>query len=127
MLKEVRNNRSVLIVEDQMIIALMLEKMVMSMGHTVVGKVTSGEAAVEAVKEHDPDLILMDIRLQGKMDGVEAMKKINEQIRKPVIFVTGNSDEAQRQRVKEIDHLDFLVKPVSYNDLTKSMNKAKAS
>lgn len=107
-----------------MIIALMLERMVKRLGHNVVGKVSSGEKAIQAVKEHDPDLILMDIRLDGQMDGVDAMREINAQVPKPVIFVTGNSDEAQRKRVNEIDHLDFLIKPVSYNDLTKSMDKA---
>ncbi|MDX1637826.1 MAG: response regulator [Balneolaceae bacterium] len=116
--------RKILIVEDEMIIALMLEQMVIRQGHVVVDKVSSGEAAVEAACKYNPDLILMDIRLEGKLDGIEAMQSINARQPTPVIFVTGNSDEVRKTRIKEIEYLDFLTKPVSYRELSRSLDLA---
>ncbi|MFH5833704.1 response regulator [Halalkalibaculum sp. DA3122] len=116
--------RNILIVEDEMIIALMLEKMVLKNGHNVVAKVTTGEAAVEATKRHKPDLILMDIRLDGQIDGIDAMQAINSENPTPVIFVTGNSDEIYKNRIKRVKYLDFLTKPVSYQELSRSLDMA---
>ncbi len=107
-----------------MIIALMIEKMLINLGHTVIDKVTTGEAAIEVAEKSNPDIILMDIRLQGELDGIEAMKKIREHSEVPVIFITGNSDESYRRRVEETDPLDFLTKPISLNDLSRSFSKA---
>lgn len=107
-----------------MIIALMIEKMIINLGHTVIDKVTTGEAAIEVAEKSKPDIILMDIRLQGELDGIEAMEKIREHSEVPVIFITGNSDESYRRRVEETDPLDFLTKPISLNDLSRSFSKA---
>lgn len=119
-----KSAKGVLIVEDEMIIALMIEKMIQSLGHEVIDKVTSGEEAVKAAKNHDPDLILMDIRLQGEMDGIDAMSEIREYSDIPVIFITGNSDETYRKRVQDSNPLDFLTKPITLNDLSRSFSKA---
>ena len=116
--------KNILIVEDEMVISLVLERMVVRQGHNVLAKVASGEEAVEAVKKYKPDVILMDIRLDGQLDGIEAMQTINSENPTPVIFVTGNSDEANRNRANQVDHLDFLTKPVNYNDLCKSLDVA---
>lgn len=116
--------QKVLIVEDEMIIALMIEKMIINLGHTVIDKVTTGEAAIEVAGKSSPDIILMDIRLQGELDGIEAMEKIREHSEVPVIFITGNSDESYRKRVEKTDPLDFLTKPISLNDLSRSFSRA---
>ncbi len=116
--------RNILIVEDEMVISLVLERMVVRQGHNVIAKVASGEEAVEATKKYKPDLILMDIRLDGQLDGIEAMKAINNEIPTPVIFVTGNSDEANKTRAEQVEHLDFLTKPVSYHELSRSVDMA---
>lgn len=63
--------KRVLIVEDDMIISLVIENMVKELGHEVVGKATSGDEAIRLATEHVPDLVLMDIRLKGDMDGIE--------------------------------------------------------
>lgn len=102
----------------------MIERMVQNLGHTVLAKVTTGEAAVEAAKEHQPDIILMDIRLRGEMDGIEAMSIIRRTANIPVIFITGNSDENYRKRVEEVDPLDFLTKPITQGDLSRSFSCA---
>lgn len=116
--------QKVLIVEDEMIIALMIEKMIINLGHTVIDKVTTGEAAIEVAEKSKPDIILMDIRLQGELDGIEAMERIREHSEVPVIFITGNSDESYRKRVEKTDPLDFLTKPISLNDLSRSFSRA---
>ena len=118
------SSKGVLIVEDELIIALMIERMVQNLGHKVLAKVTSGEAAIEAAKEHRPDVILMDIRLQGEMDGIDAMSVIRRTSNIPVIFITGNSDENYRKRVQEADPLGFLTKPITQGDLSRSFSCA---
>lgn len=118
------SSKSILIVEDELIIALMIEQMVQNLGHTVLAKVTTGEAAVEAAREHNPDIILMDIRLQGEMDGIEAISEIRRTAHIPVIYISGNSDESYRKRVEESEPLDFLTKPITLRDLSRSFSHA---
>lgn len=96
--------------------------MIERLGHTVVDKVATGQDAIKAARIYKPDLILMDIRLQGEMDGIQAMKKIRKEENIPVIFITGNSDEIYKERIEKTEHLDFLTKPVTYSDLNKSVN-----
>lgn len=116
--------KRVLIVEDEMILSLLIEKMVQSLGHKVIGKVTTGEEAVELAAEYKPDLILMDIRLQGEMDGIEAMTKIKKRANIPVIYITGNTDKMYRNKINESDYLAFLTKPISINELSRSFGLA---
>lgn len=117
-------SKKVLIVEDEMIIALMLEQMVKNLGHEVVGKVMSGEEAIESALSLKPNLILMDIRLKGEIDGIQAMSEIRQIIDIPVIFISGNTDSLYTERIKESDYLGFLTKPISQNDLSRSFNFA---
>lgn len=114
--------KKVLIVEDEMIIALMIEKMIEQLGYRVLGKVTSGEEAIEFANRLKPDLILMDIRLQGKMDGIEAIHYIKEKVQTKVIYISGNTDNLYKQRVKETDCLGFLTKPITINELSQAIN-----
>lgn len=116
--------KKILIVEDEMIISLMLEQMVTQMGHEVLAKATSGEKAIEHALELQPDIILMDIRLQGKMDGIQAISEIQKKINVSVIYITGNTDQMYRTRIQETEYLDFLVKPVTRNQLSHSLDMA---
>lgn len=111
-------SKKVLIVEDEMIIALMLEQMVVKMGHEVVDKVSTGESAIEKALCYRPDVILMDIRLQGEIDGIEAIAVIQKRLDIPVIYITGNTDQMYKQRIKQTDYLDFLVKPITQYKLS---------
>src|SRR5699024_4304325 len=116
--------KKVLIVEDEMIIALTLEQMIQNMGHSVISKAASGKEAVEKTIQLKPDLILMAIRLKGQMDGIEAIEKIQMQLEMPVIYVTGNNDAVYQRRIKATRYIDFITKPVSQNRLLKSLKKA---
>ncbi|WP_440999221.1 response regulator [Fodinibius sp. SL11] len=116
--------KKVLIVEDEMIIAMLIERMVTNMGHQVIDKVSSGEDAINKALEHSPDLILMDIRLKGEIDGIDAMCKIQEKMKIPVIYISGNSDLAHLEKIEMTDYIDFLSKPITQSDLSKSFNVA---
>ncbi len=116
--------KNVLIVEDEMIIALTIEQMIKNMGHNVAAKVASGKQAVQQAFQLQPDIILMDIRLKGKMDGIEAMEQIQTEANIPVIYVTGNNDAMYIERIKGTDYIDFIVKPITQHQLLQSFKKA---
>ncbi|MTI86671.1 MAG: response regulator [Balneolaceae bacterium] len=114
----------VLIVEDDKVLSLLLTKMVERLGLEVLAISSKGHDAVQKTKNLSPDLILMDIMLEDNLDGIEAMKQIRENnIESPVIFITGNSDPYNRERAESTDFVDYLIKPVSYEELTQSINK----
>jgi len=112
---------NVLIVEDDRVLSLMLQKMVIQMGYKVVDCVTTGEEAVEITFNDSVDLILMDIMLEGEIDGIEAMHQIREKSDVSVIYVTGNSDPLTIKRARETDFKDFLIKPVNFESLEHSI------
>lgn len=110
--------KRVLIVEDDLIISLTTEKMVEKLGCQVVACVTSGEEAIKAAEENRPDVILMDIRLNGSMDGIEATQKIlSNQYSTRVIYVTGNTDNAYKERAETTGYDAYLIKPLRMEDL----------
>jgi CheY-like chemotaxis protein len=104
---------SILIVEDDFFQASVLEILLTSLNYTVIGKLKTGEEAVEFVSENNPDLIIMDISLDGKIDGISAAKIIQENRLIPLIYLTGNSDEVHINRAQETEHLAYLSKPIS--------------
>lgn len=116
--------KKVLIVEDEMIIAMLIERMVINLGHEVLNKVSTGQDAIDAALDQQPDLILMDIRLKGEIDGIEAMRKIQDKISIPVIYISGNSDIAHKKKIENTNYLDFLSKPITQSDLSKSFDVA---
>ncbi|WP_346267208.1 response regulator [Halalkalibaculum roseum] len=116
--------KKVLIVEDDMIIAMVLERMIVKLNYTVLDKVITGEEAVSSATQHKPDLILMDIQLKDGTDGITAMERIRENSNVPVIYITGNSDQYYKNRAKATDFVDYLVKPIQMSDLEESISKA---
>jgi CheY-like chemotaxis protein len=113
-------NKRILIVEDEMIIALMLEQMVAQMQCEVVGKVSSGEEAVVQALSARPDIILMDINLEGEIDGIEAASIIQRRSSIPIIYITGNTDFMYKERLQQTDYVDFLAKPITKDQLSDS-------
>lgn len=113
-------SKKVLIVEDELIISLLIEKMVENLGHEVVDKVSSGEEAITAAQRYNPDIILMDIRLKGEIDGIEAMSKIRQEKEIPVIYISGNTDKLYQEKVDPSEYIEFLSKPISLSELSRS-------
>lgn len=108
---------SILIVEDESIIAFDLQNQLNSLGYEVIGSVTSGQAAIEAAEEKQPDLVLMDIMLTGAMDGVEAADEIHRIVKCPVVFLTAYSDDDTLGRAQMTSPFGYLVKPFKREDL----------
>ena len=86
----------ILIVEDELLIAEDLKHKLHRLGHTVVGLAMTGEAAVQIVREEQPDLVLRDVRLRGKRTGLEAAQRIHEAQAVPVVFVTAHAKTVAR-------------------------------
>lgn len=111
-------NIKILIVEDEAILA-MNYKIGLEKAHFIVtGIAFSGEDALRQAEETRPDLVLMDIKLRGPMDGIDAALKIREAMDPKVIFLTGNSDEDTRKRAMEISPLRYIEKPVKTDILS---------
>ncbi len=102
---------SILIVEDDMIIAANLSLQLSKLGYDVTGIVSRGEDAVNYVRENHPDIILMDIHLKGQLNGIETAKEIQRLSDIPMIYLTANSDEATFQKAKETRPYAFISKP----------------
>ncbi|SMO93278.1 response regulator [Fodinibius sediminis] len=115
-------SKKVLIVEDDMIISMLLERMVNKIGFGVVEKSTTGQKAISLAQEHEPDIILMDIQLKDDIDGITAMQEIRKSSDVPVIYITGNSDQSYKERAQETNYIDYLIKPIEMDDLKKSIH-----
>ncbi len=102
---------SILIVEDEAIVAEDLSRKLSSLGYEVTGVTPSGEESVVLTRGRRPDLVLMDIRLKGKMDGVEAAQVIRRECDIPVIYLTAHSDAATLQRAKVTEPFGYILKP----------------
>lgn len=107
----------ILIVEDDIMLARHVKLLLERTGYTVVSIQTDGDSAVEACRLYNPDVILMDIALAGKADGIETAAAISAQYDIPVIFLTSSTDHQILQRASSIGAYGFLVKPCQEHDL----------
>lgn len=109
--------QKILIVEDEGVVALDLKLNLQSLGYAVVGVVASAEKAIELAAQERPNLILMDVRLQGPMDGIEAAAAIRRLHDVPVIFLTSHSDTGTVQRAARTAAYGYLTKPYQIKEL----------
>jgi CheY-like chemotaxis protein len=107
----------ILIVEDEAIIALNLRRRLMRLGYIIVATTMSGEEAVRQAEALRPDVVLMDIRLSGQMDGIEAATQIHERFRIPVIFMSAYPNEPLLERIHRFEPVRYLSKPFSDLDV----------
>ncbi|WP_242040417.1 ATP-binding response regulator [Anabaena subtropica] len=107
----------VLIVEDEYILAMNLQESLESLGYTVVDIADSAELAIEKATELRPNLILMDIRLRGEQDGIQAAEQIWNDLQIPVIYVTGHSDKSTVERATLTFPFGYILKPVREQEL----------
>ena len=109
--------KSILIVEDEALVAKDVQNRLISQGYGIAGWATSGEGAIAEAEESSPDLVLMDIHLKGSVDGIEAAEQIREKHEIPVVFVTSLADDDTLERAKVADPFGFILKPFSERDL----------
>lgn len=105
------NSTSIFIVEDEKIVALDIAASLKSLGYNVIGMASSGPEAIEKVKSKVPDIILMDIRLKGEMDGISATEIIRSEFDVPVIYLTAYADDNTLHRAKHTEPYGYLLKP----------------
>ncbi len=106
----------VLLVDDDPTFLLYLKQMMKSLGHEVVGTAGSGAEALSALDLH-PDLILMDVSLDGEWDGIETVKHILERRDVPVVYISGREDEETLERARETAPITYILKPVDRRSL----------
>jgi CheY-like chemotaxis protein len=114
----------ILLVEDENVINMAMQDRVERMGHTVCGIAATGQQAIEQAGSKQPDVIIMDITLKGKMDGIEAAGRIREQFGIPVIYLTAYGDEETRKRAGETNPVAYLVKTFEDVALKSAIEKA---
>lgn len=115
--KQSAANRQILLVEDEGIVATDIEYSLTYLGYRVAAIARSGEQAIEQAERLRPDLVLMDIRLDGQIDGVEAARHIGSQFDIPVVFLSGSADNNTLDRVKMAEPLGYIIKPYREADL----------
>ncbi|MEH1871028.1 two-component system response regulator [Nostoc sp.] len=108
---------NILIVEDEMIVAMDIQSRLRKFGYTVLGLADSGEEAIKKAADNSIDLVLMDIHLKGKMDGVEAAEIIYNIFKIPVIYLTANADESTLNRAKNTEPFGYILKPFKEKEL----------
>jgi signal transduction histidine kinase len=114
----------ILVVEDESIVAKDIQNTLIDLDYEVVGIASTSEKAVALALEKKPDLILMDIMLNGQTDGIETSKIIHEKIKIPIVFLTAYSDGNTLNKAKEIDPSGYIIKPFHGRDLYTSIEMA---
>ncbi len=107
----------ILIVEDEIIPAKDIQTCLRNLGYTVSGITSSGEEAIQKASEVCPDIVLMDIKLKGDMDGIEAARQIKDSFNIPVVYLTAHADDATLERAKITEPYGYILKPFEERDM----------
>lgn len=116
----------ILIVEDEALIAANLEEILEAAGYRVADSCASGREALESVKRDRPDLVLMDIKLEGERDGIQTAMEIRRRYRIPVVFLTAFAFGSLLERARKAEPYGYLIKPVKEKDLLVTLEMAIA-
>ena len=112
----------IMVVEDDPIIAELIGWRVRELGYSVCKTVGTGEEAVDYCRQSPPDLVLMDITLKGKIDGIEAGMRIKQQLKIPLIFLTAHVEEKFLEQAKKVQPDGFIHKPFTDDDIRIALN-----
>ena len=116
--------RRILIVEDEPIVAINLHEQLEDLGYQPVGPAASGEAAITLAGELRPDLVLMDIQLEGDLDGIAAAREIRKRFQIPSLIVSAFSEDATLERAKLAEPLGYILKPIKGRELKANIEMA---
>jgi PAS domain S-box-containing protein len=120
----ITTNGHVLIVEDESVNAAVIEHQLKKLGYSIAGIAPSGEEALALAQRTKPDVVLMDIQLEGQMDGVEVAIAIRKEMGIPVVFLTGNSDEQTIHRARMTEAFGYLHKPIQEREVHSALQLA---
>lgn len=109
--------KTILIVEDEALAAFLLKTKLAKWGFAVAGMAADGQTAVDMAERTHPDIVLMDIHLNGPMDGIDAARHIQHAGPIQIIFLTGYNNHGYRERAMELHPLAYLNKPVDMKEL----------
>jgi CheY-like chemotaxis protein len=109
--------RKILIVEDEFILYWSLREIFERRGYEVCDIITTGKGAITIAEKEKPDVIIMDINLDGKMNGIEAGIKIKTRFGIPIIYLTGYSENELMEKSKEANPIGYLIKPIDVRAL----------
>ena len=119
---------TILLVEDEGLIALHLMEVLTSAGYTVTDLISTGEELLAMLEESArPDVIIMDIGLAGEIDGIETARRLRDRHQIRVIFLTAYSDQNRLEEAAEVNPYEFLIKPVMREDLLRAVGKSLAA
>src|SRR4029453_7063759 len=106
-----------LVVEDERIVSMDLQRRLKAMGYEIAGAAVSGEEAIEKAEKLRPDMVLMDIMLDGELDGIQAAEIIRSRFTIPVIYLTAYADSATLERAKITEPFGYILKPFEEREL----------
>ena len=118
-----KTEQKILIVEDELLAAKLLHKIITQSGYHCVGIAKNANDAIELARTHNPQIILMDILLQGNINGIEAAHKIREFSNSPIIYITSYSDSETRKKAQEVQNSIYITKPFSQDFLLKKLSE----
>jgi PAS domain S-box-containing protein len=111
------DEKQILVVEDEIIVGMDIQRRLKNLGYIVPVVVSSGEEAITKVRENKPDLVLMDINLHGEMDGIETASQIHSFSEIPVIYLTAYTDGKTLERAKITEPYAYIIKPFKDREL----------
>ncbi len=107
----------ILVVEDEVIVAKDIANSLERLGYTVVGATASGEEALLLAEQHRPDLVLMDIKLQGQLSGIETAERLRTTFDIPAVFLTAYADDDTLRRARVTEPYGYILKPFELREL----------
>jgi PAS domain S-box-containing protein len=120
----IRNETAVFVVEDETIVSMEIQDRLLGLGYKVCGSAASGEEAIEKIKATNPDIVLMDIRIKGDIDGIQVAEHISKDMDLPFVFLTAHSDDATLERAKSTGPFGYLLKPFEERVLNSTIEMA---
>ena len=117
--------RTVFIIEDNLVLSMIINRLVTSLGYDVIGDAKSGEDAVEKIKILKPEIVLSDVRLEGVMNGIETIKSARMHTDFQTIFISGSADDCERLKAEQVGYIEYLLKPVRKVDLADALHKTE--
>lgn len=115
---------NILIVEDEGVIAMDIRLRLIRLGYNVCGIAATAEEAIEKSGEHSPDLVFMDIKLKGEMDGIDAASEIRRRFKIPVVYLTSLSDDGTLKRAMTTEPSGYIKKPFEDKQLQSAVEEA---
>jgi len=114
----------VLVVEDDLLIGADIKRSIQLLGYAVIGVVSTGEQVLEMMETVEPDVIVMDIVLKGRLNGIDTAMRIHKRRPVPIIFLTAYGDEITRQKVLQVKPCGYIIKPFHLDELRRAIEVA---